>query len=312
VGKQFRHKWRDVDGILLLDKPAGLSSNQALQTVRRIYNARKAGHTGSLDPFATGLLPVCFGQATKISGQMLEAAKTYRVTCQLGVQTGTGDPEGEVIAEAPVPQLQPVDIARTLEKFSGDIEQVPPMYSALKHQGERLYKLARQGIEVKRKPRKVHIFSLELESAEAETMKLKVHCSKGTYIRTLVQDLARDWGTVAHASALRRVAVEPFVDISMTRIDELEALRDEPSALQDLLLTPDRALLSLPACQLEAEASKRLRMGQAVVAPEADKGRVRVYGPDELFLGIGEVDETGTLHPKRLMVGNQEIPVEGL
>ena len=219
---QFRRKWRDVDGILLLDKPRGLSSNQALQLARRIYNARKAGHTGSLDPFATGMLPLCFGQATKVSGQMLAASKTYRVQCQLGIQTSTGDPEGEVCLEAEVPQLDETQIARTLATFTGEIEQVPPMYSALKHQGKRLYELARQGIEVERKARKVEIFSLSLDSFATDSLQLTVQCSKGTYIRTLVQDLAQAWGTVGHATALRRLSVQPFAESAMIGIEELE------------------------------------------------------------------------------------------
>ena len=298
---QLRRHWRDVDGILLLDKPKGLSSNQALQVVRRIYCARKAGHTGSLDPFATGMLPVCFGQATKVSVQMLEAAKTYRVQCRLGTQTSTGDPEGEVTDEAQVPQLDRASIVRTLKQFTGEIEQVPPMYSALKHQGKRLYKLARQGIEVERKARKVKIFSLSLDSFVSDSLELTVHCSKGTYIRTLVQDQARAWGTVGHATALRRLAVEPFAASAMVGIEDLEQIRDDASSLQQLLQRPDQALVALPVCCLDSEQTKRLRYGQAVALSDTEPGRVRVYGPQDDFVGIAEVDELGVLRPRRLM-----------
>jgi tRNA pseudouridine55 synthase len=299
--QQFRRQWRDIDGIVLLDKPEGPSSNQALQAARRIYNARKAGHTGSLDPFATGMLPLCFGQATKVSGQMLNAAKTYRVNCQLGTQTSTGDPEGEVTQVADVPQLDEASIRRTLDEFTGEIEQVPPMYSALKHQGKRLYELARQGIEVERKPRSVRIFSLALDSFAADSLVLTVHCSKGTYIRTLVQDLAQAWGTVGHAIALRRLSVEPFAESAMISMGELERLRDDESGLRQLLLRPDQALLAMPACCLETLQAEQLKFGQKVVTAETQAGRVRVYGPQEDFIGIGEVDAAGILRPVRLM-----------
>ena len=301
MSKQFRHQWRDLDGILLLDKPEGLSSNQALQAARRIFNARKAGHTGSLDPFATGMLPLCFGQATKVSGQMLEASKTYRVNCQLGIQTSTGDPEGEITLEADVPQLDESTIVRTLLEFTGEIEQVPPMYSALKHQGKRLYQLARQGIEVERKPRKVEIFSLSLNSFTAESLILTVHCSKGTYIRTLVQDLAQAWGTVGHATGLRRLSVEPFNESAMVDMTQLEQLGEDLPALDELLLSVDQALLHLPACRLDAEQSRQLKFGQRVTTSEPVAGRVRVYGPQDDFIGIGELDDVGVLHPRRLM-----------
>ena len=301
MSKQFRHQWRDLDGILLLDKPEGLSSNQALQAARRIFNARKAGHTGSLDPFATGMLPLCFGQATKVSGQMLEASKTYRVNCQLGIQTSTGDPEGEITLEADVPQLDETTIVRTLLEFTGEIEQVPPMYSALKHQGKRLYQLARQGIEVERKPRKVEIFSLSLNSFTAESLILTVHCSKGTYIRTLVQDLAQAWGTVGHATGLRRLSVEPFNESAMVDMTQLEQLGEDLPALDELLLSVDQPLLDLPACRLDAEQSRQLKFGQQVTTSEPVAGRVRVYGPQDDFIGIGELDDVGVLHPRRLM-----------
>lgn len=301
MSPQFRRQWRDIDGILLLDKPKGMSSNQALQAARRIFNARKAGHTGSLDPFATGMLPLCFGQATKVSGQMLAAAKTYRVQCQLGIQTSTGDPEGEVIQERAVPQLNAASITRTLAEFTGEIEQVPPMYSALKHQGQRLYKLARQGIEVERKPRKIKIFSLSLDSLDSDSMWLTVQCSKGTYIRTLVEDLALAWGTVGYASALRRLSVEPFSESAMVDIEALEQIRDDDLALQQLLLRPDQALLAFAACCLDAQQTERLRYGQTVATTDTEAGRVRVYGPNDEFLGIGELDDAGLLHPRRLM-----------
>jgi len=298
---QARRQWRDIDGILLLDKPEGLSSNRALQIARRIFNARKGGHTGSLDPFATGMLPLCFGQSTKVSGQMLDADKCYRVQCRLGVQTSTGDPEGEVIAEAPVPTLERGDIEQTLQAFCGEIQQVPPMYSALKHQGQRLYQLARQGIEVKREPRRVRILALTLDAIDGDTLTLTVQCSKGTYIRTLVQDLARAWGTIAHATTLRRLWVAPFMDAPMVTLEQLETFSEQADTLQQWLLPTDRTLVTLPACHLTASQARQLRFGQPVSLVATKTGRVRAYDPEGEFIGVGELDATGTLRARRLM-----------
>jgi tRNA pseudouridine55 synthase len=218
---------RTVNGILLLDKPAGLTSNAALQAVKRLYRARKAGHTGSLDPLATGLLPICFGEATKISGFLLDADKHYRVQCRLGVRTNTGDAEGEVLEQRPVEGITEAALRKVIEGFIGDIEQIPPMYSALKHKGERLYNLARQGVEVEREARTVTIHALELLDFGGDTAELRVHCSKGTYVRTLVEDIGALLGCGAHVSGLRRLGVGPFDGSVMHDMDALEALASE-------------------------------------------------------------------------------------
>ena len=204
---------RDVHGVLLLDKPTGLTSNDALQKAKRLYAANKAGHTGSLDPLASGLLPICFGEATKVSGFLLDADKHYAVTCKLGQRTATADAEGEVVETKPVPALTPDLIERALAGFRGDIMQVPPMYSALRHQGRRLYDLAREGIEVPREPRPVSIFRLELKDWSPESLSMEVVCSKGTYIRTLVEDVAAALGTWAHVTVLRRLAPKRLLNL---------------------------------------------------------------------------------------------------
>lgn len=217
---------RDIDGIILLDKPVGLSSNAALQKVRRLLRARKGGHTGSLDPLASGLLPLCFGEATKVSGFLLGADKRYRVRIRLGITTATGDGEGEVLEERPWEHIGRADVERVLPRFLGEIQQVPPMYSALKHEGQRLYRLARQGVEVERPPRTVTIHALELLDFEPGLVELDVHCSKGTYIRTLAEDLGKALGTGAHVQALRRTGLGPFDaerTVTMERLEELAA-----------------------------------------------------------------------------------------
>lgn len=218
---------RRVDGILLLDKPEGMTSNRALQRVKHLFAARKAGHTGSLDPLATGLLPLCFGEATKVSGFLLEADKRYRVTCRLGITTTTGDREGEPLQRRPVPVLDDAAITAVLQRFIGRIEQVPPMYSALKHKGERLYHLARQGIEVERAPRAVTIHDLVLLARGEEELELEVHCSKGTYVRTLCEDIGEALGCGAHVTALRRTALGPFVDVSMVTLEQVLEVSDQ-------------------------------------------------------------------------------------
>ncbi|MGB5440817.1 MAG: tRNA pseudouridine(55) synthase TruB, partial [Gammaproteobacteria bacterium] len=208
--RQRNSHLRPVNGILLLDKPAGVTSNAALQIVKKLYRARKAGHTGSLDPLATGLLPICFGEATKISGFLLDADKDYLVTCKLGERTTTGDAEGEVEQRRPVERVTEKLVRKAMQGFIGDIEQIPPMYSALKHKGERLYKLARQGIEVERAPRQVTIFEMELTDFSLPEATFRVHCSKGTYVRTLIEDIGEVLGCGAHVIRLRRLGVGPF------------------------------------------------------------------------------------------------------
>lgn len=296
-------KGRPVSGILLLDKPAGETSNRALQRVRRLLQARKAGHTGSLDPLATGLLPLCFGEATKVSGCLLDAAKRYRVTARFGQTTDTADAEGEVLERRPVPALDAATVAAALAPFRGEQAQVPPMYSALRHQGRRLHALARQGVEVPRAPRRITVHAFELEWLADGEAGFVVHCSKGTYVRTLVADLGEALGCGAHVTALRRTALGPFREPEMIMVDALaRAAAGGPQALDALLLPPDAALADWPAVHLGAEAAPYLRQGQAVWIPKAPPpGAVRLYGPAGVFLGMGAVLEDGRVAPRRLL-----------
>jgi len=306
-----RRSGRNVTGILLLDKPAGLSSNEALQRVKRLYQARKAGHTGSLDPLATGLLPCCLGDSTKFSSFLLDADKRYRVRVRLGQTTTTGDAEGELIDERPVPgDLDAERLRAVLEGFLGTIEQLPPMYSAVKHQGQRLYKLARQGVEVERTPRQIDIHALELLAIELPEIALDVHCSKGTYVRTLAEDIGKVLGCGAHVSALRRTGVGPYVEsveapfVTMEQIENLldSDLPDPLAQLDALLLGLDSALGHWPALRLSADTAFYLAQGQAVLVPRAPtEGLVRLYDPSERFLGVGTILDDGRVQPKRLI-----------
>lgn len=294
---------RAVNGILLLDKPPGLSSNQALQEAKRLFMARKAGHTGSLDPIATGLLPLCFGEATKISGFLLNANKHYQVRAQLGVRTTTGDSEGEILNERLVDEFSEAKLEAVLADFRGPIQQVPPMYSARKHKGERLYKLARQGIEVEREPQEVTIHQLHLLNVGEKELELDVACTKGTYVRTLVEEIGEALGCGAHVIALRRLGVEPYAGQTMYTLDDLQALRDEGGldALDERLLPLDSALSHLPTVQLGEDSAFYLRQGQPVISPNAPtEGELRLYAGDRL-LGVGEVLSDGRVAPKRLL-----------
>ena len=298
-------KRRDVDGIILLDKPLGLSSNQALGRVKYLLAARKAGHTGSLDPLATGLLPLCFGQATKVSGWLLDADKRYMAVARLGVETATGDLEGEVLREMPVPALSDADIEAACAGLRGPIQQVPPMYSALKHEGQRLYDLARRGIEVERPARAVMIHSLLAEQVAPDLLRLKVHCSKGTYIRTLVQDLGRALGCGATVAELRRTGHGAFDAAEMVSMATLEAAAAEggPEAIERWLLPADRALADRPEVRLDPACSRFLRQGQPVFVPGVrETGPLRLYGAAGEFLGIGELLDDGRVAPRRLFV----------
>ena len=308
-----RLEWRTVDGILLLDKPEGLSSNQALQCVRRLYRARKAGHTGSLDPLATGVLPLCFGQATKVAGFLLDADKTYRATLALGSRTATGDREGEVVERVPVPPLDAAAIEAVFARFRGLTEQVPPMYSALKRDGEALYALARRGVEVERAPRAVRIESLALIHLAADSLDFEVTCSKGTYVRTLGEDLARGLGTVGHLGALRRTSVGgAFASAMPHALGTLEALAGDEAALDRLLLPLDAALEAFPAIVLGAGEAGRFRHGQTVEAVAAPGARVRLYAPDGVFLGLGDSDDGRRVRPLRLMSGVDDAPAHSI
>lgn len=295
-----RVEWRDVDGILLLDKPIGMSSNQALQQARRLFRARKAGHTGSLDPLASGMLPLCFGSATKVSGYLLDSDKTYRATLALGERTSTGDAEGEVVERAEVPAIDDVRARDVLARFVGAYRQVPPMYSALKRDGRPLYELARAGVDVEREARDLTLFRLDLLSLAADRLEFEVHCSKGTYVRTLGEDIARALGTVGHLAALRRLSVAPF-GVAMHDFAVLEACEDE-AARDRLLLGADAALASWPDVDLDAEGEFHLRHGRAAACSGPAGRQVRVYGPGRRFIALGRVrDDGAAVVPERLL-----------
>ncbi|MCP3668868.1 MAG: tRNA pseudouridine(55) synthase TruB [Gammaproteobacteria bacterium] len=298
-----RKSGRDVRGILLLDKPLGITSNSALQDVKRLFKAQKAGHTGSLDPLADGLLPICFGAATKVSAFLLDADKYYLVRVKLGVTTTTADAEGEVVETKPVEGITESDIQRVISEFEGEIEQIPPMYSALKHKGERLYKLARDGIEVEREPRRVTIHEISMQGYTAPEFELKVHCSKGTYIRTLAEDIGNKLGCGAHVAALRRTGVGPYGADAMVSMEQVKQLAEEGfSALDELLLPIDSALGSWPEVKLSPDGTFYLRQGQPVLVPNAPtEGMVRLYDADGGFMGAGEILDDGKVAPRRMM-----------
>lgn len=291
-----------VNGLLLLDKPAGITSNQALQKVKRLLKAKKAGHTGALDPAATGMLPLCFGEATKVCAYLLEADKTYRVTAKLGEATTTGDADGEITETADLPEFDKRDWETILDQFRGEIEQVPPMYSALRKDGKRLYELARKGQVVDREPRQVRIDELELMEIHGKRLVLRVRCSKGTYVRTLVEDIARAAGTVAHTAKLHRETVGDFKAQDMLDLPGAERIAEAgPEALRARLLPADTALAAWPECHIAEDQAERFCGGQAVELTDgAPKGLVRVYAGRERFLGVGQVGRDGKLAPRRI------------
>lgn len=302
-GQYRRKNVRDVSGILLLDKPIGMTSNRALQQIKHMYGARKAGHTGSLDPLASGLLPLCFGQATKVSQWLLDADKVYEVEAAIGSQTDTADADGRVIATSKLDSISSDMLDAALVAHRGEIEQIPPMYSALKQDGKRLYKLAREGKEVERKARLVTIYELDVVRFDPHRPVLRVRCSKGTYIRTLVETIAAAMGTLAHVAALRRTALGPFAPEGMVTMEQLAALADDRAALDQLLQTADSALQGFPAVVLSADEAFYLRNGHTVGhARQGISGLVRLYDADTRFLGIGEVLPDGGVMPKRLFV----------
>lgn len=294
---------RPVNGVLLLDKPPGMTSNAALQTVKRLYQAAKAGHTGSLDPLADGLLPICFGEATKISGFLLNADKAYRFRCRLGVITNTGDAEGEVLERRPVPVLDRAGVERVLARFTGEIEQLPPMYSALKHQGQRLYVLARQGREVERQPRTVTIHELWLLNLEPGVLECEVRCSKGTYIRTLAENIGTALGCGASIETLRRTSVAPYEGYDMLPLAEIRQLAEQGTAALDALLLPvDTAIGDWPRVQVDATCARYLSSGQPVLVPRVPRdGWVRLYQDSAGFFGVGEILDDGRVALRRLV-----------
>jgi len=300
-----RHKGRDVNGILVIDKPQGLTSNGVLQQVKRLYGAAKAGHTGALDPLATGVLPLCFGEATKFSQTMLDSDKAYIATARLGERTETGDSEGSVVENRPVPEGLSADILEPLlDRFRGDIQQVPSMYSALKHKGRPLYEYARQGIEIERPARPVTIYSLELLAIRDNEMDIAVKCTKGTYIRSLVEDIGEVIGCGAHVIALRRTLAAGFTLADAHDVPGMEAMRERDESLDSLLVAPDAALSMFPEHRLSGPALVSILNGQAVrIDVQLEQGYVRVYGNQD-FVGLAEAfpDSEGTqLVPKRLV-----------
>jgi tRNA pseudouridine55 synthase len=303
VGRK-RFKGRPVNGILLLDKPAGITSNAALQQVKRLFNAAKAGHTGSLDPLATGLLPLCFGEATKMSGYLLDSDKRYVGTLKLGVRTRSADAEGEIIETRPLGELDAARIEAALQEFVGEIEQIPPMHSAVKVYGTPLYKLAHQGKEIERQPRTVTIHSLRLLRFEADEVDIELHCSKGTYVRTLAEDIGEVLGCGAHLAALRRTASGPFDltrAVSLERLEEVSA-GEGVEALDALLLPMDEALADWPEIRLSANSAHYLQQGQPVLVPRAPTaGWVRLRRDDGRFLGVGQILDDGRVAPRRLV-----------
>ncbi|MCM2306944.1 MAG: tRNA pseudouridine(55) synthase TruB [Sulfuritalea sp.] len=295
---------RKLDGVLLLDKSLGISSNHALQAARRLYRAAKAGHTGTLDPLATGLLPLCFGEATKFSGELLNADKRYVATVQLGVTTDTADAEGSVLQCRPVTSSL-ADVEAALAAFVGELDQVPPMYSALKRDGKPLYEYARAGIEVERAPRRVFIHELRLLAGQGDFANgrfvFEVHCSKGTYVRTLAADIGDRLGCGAHLAALRRTGIGVLDVAQAYSLPMLEALTAE--ARDALLLPPDSLLASLTEAQLDVADATRLRHGQAVRWSGEEGSRLRVYDAEHCFIGICRQSTDGWLQPQRLVAG---------
>ena len=295
MSRQSRIQFRDLHGIVLLDKPLGLSSNQALQAVRRLLRASKGGHTGALDPLATGLLPLCFGEATKLAGSLLGARKAYLAECRLGITTDTADSEGEIVRQLPVPPLDAAAVETALARLRGRILQVPPMYSALKHDGERLYAKARRGEVVDVPAREVDVHRLELLERDGETLRLLVECGSGTYVRSLAVDLGEDLGCGAHLTALRRIWVEPFREPQMVTLAQLEQAAEQgDEALLAWLLPVSAGLSDLPVLHLDEAQSMAISRGQQISLPGLPvAGRCAAYASDGALLALLESDAEG-------------------
>ena len=300
-----RKRGRDIHGVFLLDKPQGMSSNDIMQKVKRIFQANKAGHTGALDPLATGMLPICLGEATKFSQFLLDADKRYLVTAKLGERTDTSDAEGQIVETHEVKVKTP-EILTALEQFRGDILQVPTMFSALKHNGKPLYEYARQGITVEREARPITIFELNFIEYNAPYLTLEVHCSKGTYIRTLVDDLGEALGCGAHVTMLRRTAVADYPTEKMLDWHALQSLAEQQDlALLDALLLPmDTAVAKLPALTLDENQTQGIGFGQRIKFdnPNRLQGQVRLFSHENRFLGVAVIDENNVIRPQRLVV----------
>ncbi|RKZ94297.1 MAG: tRNA pseudouridine(55) synthase TruB [Gammaproteobacteria bacterium] len=297
-------KGRNITGIIVVDKPTGRSSNHVLQQVKRLFDAKKAGHTGNLDPLATGVLPICLGEATKVSSYLLDSDKQYQVTCQLGVVTDSGDSDGKVLTTSPVPEFTEQDLLDLIPKFTGEQDQVPPMFSALKYQGQPLYKLARQGIEVERKSRQITIYNIQLLLVTADSFTLDVHCSKGTYIRTLVEDISLDLGCGGHVSMLRRVAAAGYQIEQAVTVEQLEHIAEQGlQSLDAILLPTEDALPGWPAISVTDDMVTALRFGQTINVDQSfESAQVRLFDLNKQFLGLGEMSEQGIVAPKRVFV----------
>lgn len=310
MGRPSR-RGRDVHGVLLLDKPTGIGSNDVLQKVKRIFGANKAGHTGALDPLATGMLPICLGEATKFSQFLLDSDKRYRVIARLGQRTNTSDSDGEVISEREINVTLP-QIELALEGFRGEIAQIPSMYSALKYQGKPLYEYARQGIDIPRESRNITVYELKFIRFEGNELELEVHCSKGTYIRTIVDDLGEVLGCGAHVMYLRRLQVSTYPVDKMVTLEQLQGLLERAVAeevppslsLDPLLLPMDSAVQDLPEVNMMPVVASYVKQGQPVqVAGAPHSGKVRLtVGEEHTFIGIGEIDDDGRVAPRRLIV----------
>ena len=299
---QFKRIKRNINGVLLLDKPLGFSSNQALQKVKWLYSAAKAGHTGTLDPLATGLLPICLGEATKFAQYVTDADKTYFATIKLGATTTTGDAEGEVLTTATI-NATPAQFAAACQQFLGEISQMPPMYSALKHEGKALYEYARAGVDIARQPRLITIQNIVVEKFEGEIAQITVTCSKGTYIRTLAEDIGAALGCGAHLIGLRRTETAGYLLPQAVTLEQLEAMSIE--ARTALLLPVDSAIESLPVVTLNADAAFFIMQGQAVwQAGKTPAGDLRLYDEINSFLGLGFLQDDGKIAPKRLIKSN--------
>jgi tRNA pseudouridine55 synthase len=289
---------REIDGVFLLNKPLGFSSNQALKKIQWLFNAKKAGHTGTLDPMASGLLPICIGEATKFSHRLLEANKTYIATIQLGVTTTTGDQEGEIVSQKDV-VLKPNQLQETLQKFIGDITQIPPMFSALKFEGKPLYEYARQGIEIERKSRQVTIYDITLNKIKESTVILEVSCSKGTYIRTLAEDIGHALGCGAYLKGLERTQTGNFQLSDALTIEAIEAM--SMASREKTLLPVDALLEGLSSIELTLTETEAIKKGQAIDFNGKNDKELRLYGVSGQFLGVGQSDLQGRLFPKRLI-----------
>lgn len=297
-------KGRNVTGIIVVDKPTGRSSNHVLQQVKRLFDAKKAGHTGNLDPLATGVLPVCLGEATKISSYLLDSDKRYRATCQLGTVTDSGDSDGQVVSEHDIPELSYQQFEDTLKDFIGEQQQVPPMFSALKHQGQPLYKLARKGIEVERKARTITIYDIQLVELNEASFVVDVCCSKGTYIRTLLEDICHAIGSGGHLTALRRTEAAGYNLQQALTLEQLESVADEGiEKLDELLLSAGSALKNWPEYTIDTDMVTTLRYGQTIcLSQPPSHSLVKLFDDNGDFVGIGEMSESGVIAPKRVFV----------